>query len=177
VKCKACHRNFKGNRGLVHHIIAAHGVHPKVYYDVYDQNFCPQCGNKIYFRTNRHLTLAQKFCSNRCAANSRAKGFVNDHGYREIPFHWFTQKQMRILGPMTRRNGNGQYILEHRAVLALKLRRPLLSTEQAHHRNGNRLDNQPSNLELRVGNHGSGATGKYLICPHCKKRYSSRVAA
>lgn len=37
---------------------------------------------------------------------------------------------------------------EHRIVLAEQLGRPLLDDETAHHRNGDRLDNRPENLEL-----------------------------
>ena len=44
-------------------------------------------------------------------------------------------------------NGNG-YILEHRKVMSQMLNRPLLDSEQVHHKNGDRQDNRPENLEL-----------------------------
>ena len=37
---------------------------------------------------------------------------------------------------------------EHRLVMALRLGRPLETDEVVHHRNGDRLDNDPDNLEL-----------------------------
>jgi hypothetical protein len=37
---------------------------------------------------------------------------------------------------------------EHRLVMAEVLGRPLAADETVHHRNGDRLDNDPSNLEL-----------------------------
>ena len=47
-------------------------------------------------------------------------------------------------------------ILEHRLVVAQQLGRPLTSGETVHHKDGNKLNNDLANLELRQGKHGKG---------------------
>lgn len=69
--------------------------------------------------------------------------------------------------------GDGTWMMQHRKVMAEALGRPLARGEQVHHKNGNRQDNRPGNLQLRIGGHGSG--GAYC-CADCGSARLNPVA-
>ena len=60
------------------------------------------------------------------------------HGYRKVPV---PERDRHLVGGATS-------VGEHRLVMARLLERPLAADESVHHRNGDRLDNAPDNLEL-----------------------------
>jgi len=56
----------------------------------------------------------------------------------------------------SRKSDNGYAQPEHRAVMERMIGRKLTKNETVHHKNGNRRDNRPENLELWAGRHGRG---------------------
>jgi hypothetical protein len=106
---------------------------------------CERCG-KVTARTKRAdsngLTNRQRFCSKKCAnardRNVVSEGFVHARaGYR-----YFSNKC--------------KWVAEHRLVMERVLGVPLPKGSTVHHRDGNKLNNDPSNLELWLKNHGAG---------------------
>jgi hypothetical protein len=64
---------------------------------------------------------------------------------KKRPGEWRTNKQGYV-----HRWLNGEHQLQHRFVMEQQLGRPLAPEENVHHRNGQRNDNSPENLELWV---------------------------
>lgn len=59
---------------------------------------------------------------------------------------------------------SGGYVLEHRYVMAQSLGRVLKTEEQIHHIDGNRANNDITNLQLVQGAHGAG---QKFVCCNC----------
>ena len=106
-------------------------------------------------RTNR-LTTHRGYCSiEGCSQPHASKGLCEDHYYR-------MRRYGDPLHPVSCRKGTGsitkegyrtitckgRVFFEHRRVMEDFIGRPLLKTENVHHRNGDRLDNRITNLEL-----------------------------
>lgn len=81
-------------------------------------------------------------------------GYVSE----KVPASWAYLKDMSGQG------GNGRWIRQHRKVMAEHLGRPLRRGEQVHHKDGDRSNNDISNLELRIGSHGSGHCLRCRAC-------------
>lgn len=82
--------------------------------------------------------------------------------------HWQQQDLGQILKPLRQKLPKGTHTvnsagyemvrgkLVHRIRMEEQLGRMLLPGETVHHRNGNRRDNRPENLELWVSGHHNG---------------------
>lgn len=182
--CQMCGLVTKTCGGLTAHVTLGHRVGLQWYYDNFVNNPCEQCGQQIPFEyktkwsKSRRLAYVtkRKFCSMRCVGDrnvAQGKGRTNHDGYIVSHVRRFPEKHWPILWPMRMgRSTDEAKILEHRAVMAIKLKRPLKPTETVHHKNGIRGDNRIANLELFVLTHGPGIKAKTLICPHCGKPYA-----
>src|SRR5947209_3028167 len=88
---------------------------------------CKYCGEifKYQFRTDR----PRQFCSNACrgkacyGANHYGwkGGSISDEGYRKVSMHAFPDRFHELLTPMKTMVHHRNYLLEHRAVMAIQL--------------------------------------------------------
>ena len=95
---------------------------------------CSKCSAKVCVGSAHGHWRGGRTISNK----SDIDGYVHTH------IALFTPEEQVILEPM--RPKNKPYILQHRAVMALHLGRPLGSWEIIHHKNGIRDDNRLENL-------------------------------
>jgi transposase len=82
---------------------------------------------------------------------------INNMGYVQI----LMPKDHKFYKEMALSHG---YVLEHRFKMAESLGRPLTKDESVHHVDGNKQNNDISNLQLRKRNHGQGIVMKCRCC-------------
>ena len=119
---------------------------------------CDLCERPIYRRPTTLAVNAGKFCSracrNRAHRNTGPRG-PNPNLARENNPAWTGGRYIepdkgyvmirQPNHPRARKNG---YVLEHILVAEKMLGRPLTATEEVHHKDLNRANNEPSNLKI-----------------------------
>lgn len=96
---------------------------------------CPECGG-----TFRPLKAASTYCSIPCARKKNGGHNRKDESW------WINQKGYRE-GRVTV-DGEKRRVKEHRLVAGRIAGRPLLPDEDVHHRDGDKTNNVPENLEV-----------------------------
>ena len=121
---------------------------------------CQQCGGPIRARRDKNghpdtPRKTQQFCSPECHyENVRSQGQHPDFPGYKLASQKARHGYVRLQSPW--RKGAKKEALLHRLVMEKHLGRQLLPGETVHHRDGDRKNNDLTNLELWWSNHGPG---------------------
>jgi hypothetical protein len=129
---------------------------------------CKKCGKKHWRLLSDIKRKTSKFLCRKCF-NEYMSSTMGDqrwnwkNGIRKKNAFGYIEIRISKKDPFIVMAKSGQFVLEHRYVMAKHLKRPLNNWELVHHKNCIKDDNQIENLQLVTLKTHRGE----LKCPHC----------
>ena len=147
--------------------------------------FCLFCKKPIQYHNDGYAHYSRlRYCSTRCVARhknilSPAKRGKECHNFKSGISYSIQGHRLILISTLPIEQQEmakltekySIYIKEHRLIMALYLKRPLMSYEIIHHKNGDKTDNRIENLELMIHPQKRFHSRK-LQCPKCGFKFS-----
>lgn len=105
---------------------------------------CGVCGNQF-----KPLRASSSYCSRKCATSKNG-------GWNRKAETWWINNKGYVEGRIWMPDGSQRRVKKHRHVIERKIGRALMPHEDVHHKDGNPLNNDLSNLEVLL--HGTHST-------------------
>jgi hypothetical protein len=118
---------------------------------------CIQCGGPMaeVRKPSGYLKRGRNLCSTECRALFRRLSYQAKHPDQEMVPRAYRNGYLRVIVPG--KNGEpSREVFQHRYVMEQHIGRRLATEETVHHIDGNRANNDISNLELFSSRHGPG---------------------
>lgn len=119
------------------------------------------CGSMTQTRGNKLKSGATKSCG--CFSREQTKEMRGERHPNWNGGVYYNRKGYRMIRRSDHPAQQNGYVHEHRLVMERILGRFLLPQETVHHKNGNRKDNRPENLELWTKAHSYGQRASDLV--------------
>jgi len=121
------------------------------------EGVCEVCGAAFQMKPSQAKAWTRKWCSKACEGRGRMRRPL-DRQHNGRPVLLTISGYLKVWEPGHPKARSG-WILEHRLVAERVLGRYLVAEEHVHHKNGDKTDNQPENLEVMSASDHSSRTG------------------
>lgn len=134
-QCELCEVSFRPDKSTSKQRFCSTRCRGEAHRSPLRKTKCERCGSPLRMTGSTRV----RFCSKSCAMLDRSRRGEINRPEGALQPH---------LDGYTRMKVGTRWLLQHRVVMEQMLGRPLEKHERVHHKNGDKTDNRPENLEL-----------------------------